>query len=461
MRNLTEDKFIIFSKIMKKLNSTRKFIFIKTEETVLDDNINYLIKNSSIKVVQSNFPDSIFLPLVISLYGNNNPEYILFIDAEGLIEINENIFINWIYNSLEEILVNEYKYIFGNYQIINGTKIGCSLLLSKASIIQHLLYYTDSNTNHMNPFVQLSLSNKTKFGFFQFPQFKPYQLENIKNVFSKNIECPFFHDKNNNNDRPELCLLLPIFKRDYIYKSFISLSNQTYKPKFYLIFQNDNKIHFNISFIRSLVKEPVYHIWMQNWNSLFYLNHRIASILPCDFVLKYDDDQWPSDNNIHQKLIDEAKDKNIIIAHRGFSIKKTFIKYTHFNMKKIDKNIMDHAATPFLVRPGYFKLDARNIIYRLYSTEDIALSLNSWIYCKVTSIRRKMKLIEKQNDGNNQRADKQIISFYKSDKNKKYNVFFNTYLYLILAGYIPQRWKNFHLSKKYKINITLAHDKFN
>lgn len=114
MRNLTEDKFIIFSKIMKKLNSTRKFIFIKTEETVLDDNINYLIKNSSIKVVQSNFPDSIFLPLVISLYGNNNPEYILFIDAEGLIEINENIFINWIYNSLEEILVNEYKYIFGN-----------------------------------------------------------------------------------------------------------------------------------------------------------------------------------------------------------------------------------------------------------------------------------------------------------------------------------------------------------
>ena len=67
MRNLTEDKFIIFSKIMDQLNSTRKFIFIKTEETFLDDNINYLIKNSSIKVVQSNFPDSIFLPLVISM----------------------------------------------------------------------------------------------------------------------------------------------------------------------------------------------------------------------------------------------------------------------------------------------------------------------------------------------------------------------------------------------------------
>ncbi len=458
MKNLNEKKFNFFSEIMDKLNTTRKFFFIKTEGKILDESINSLIKNSSIKVVQSNFPDSIFLPFVVSLYGHKNPELVLFIEGEEIIEININKLINWIHNAMEEILINDYKYIFGNYQIINGKQIGCSLLFSKASIVQHLLYYTNSNTNHNNPFVQLSLSNKTKFKFIQFPYFKSFKLENFKNVSSTNMECPSYQDDNN---KSALCLLLPVFKRNYIYNSFLSLSNQTYKPKFYVIVQNDDRMHFNISFIQSLVREPVYHIWMQNWNSLFYLIHRIAAILPCDFILKYDDDQWPIDNTIHQILIDEAKGKNIIIGHRGFSIKKTFSKYTHFNMKKIDKNIIDHAATPMLVRPGYFKLDARNNIYRLYSTEDIALSLNSWIFCKVTSIRRKMKLIEKHNDGNNQRADKQIISLYENEKNKKKSVFMNTYLYLILAGYIPQRWKKFHLPKKYNINITISHDKLN
>lgn len=47
---------------------------------------------------------------------------------------------------------NKYDYIFGNSQIIKGQKIVYSLLLSKSSIIEHLLYYTDSDTSHANPF---------------------------------------------------------------------------------------------------------------------------------------------------------------------------------------------------------------------------------------------------------------------------------------------------------------------
>ena len=54
---------------------------------------------------------------------------------------------------------------FGNSQFINVTKIGCSFLFSKASIIEHLLYYTDSHTSHVNPFIQLSLATQTKFSF--------------------------------------------------------------------------------------------------------------------------------------------------------------------------------------------------------------------------------------------------------------------------------------------------------
>ena len=60
-----------------------------------------------------------------------------------------------------------YDYIFGNYQIIDGKKIGCSILLSRANILQHFLFYTDADTTHVNPFIQLSLANQTKFHFIQ------------------------------------------------------------------------------------------------------------------------------------------------------------------------------------------------------------------------------------------------------------------------------------------------------
>ena len=94
INNFTRNKFYLYSEIMNKLNSTRKFIFIKTKNKSLDENINYLVGNTSIKIIQSNFPDSIFLPFVISLFGNTNPKYVLFIDDEEVIDININIINN-------------------------------------------------------------------------------------------------------------------------------------------------------------------------------------------------------------------------------------------------------------------------------------------------------------------------------------------------------------------------------
>ena len=92
INNFTLNKFDLYSEIMNKLNSTRKFIFIKTKNKSLDENINYLVGNTSIKIIQSNFPDSIFLPFVISLFGNTNPKYVLFVDDEEVIDININIY---------------------------------------------------------------------------------------------------------------------------------------------------------------------------------------------------------------------------------------------------------------------------------------------------------------------------------------------------------------------------------
>ena len=210
-----------------------------------------------------------------------------------------------------------------------------------------------------------------------------------------------------------------------------------------------------------IVAEPIYHIWMQNWNSFFFLNHRLSSVLPCDFVLKYDDDQWPIDNNIQKKLINAAKNKNIIIGYRGLSIRKSFCGYSPKKYIKTEKDVVDHSAVPLLIRPGYIKLDARNFIYRLFGGEDISLSLNSQKLCNVTSKIMNMKLKEHQRDGNNQRSDKQIILAFKNEKKKHFNLFRNIYCYLIRSGYKPKRWKGFMIPKKDYLNITIDHISLN
>ena len=457
MENLTQDNHISFNKVLRQFNSTRTFYFIKTIGIPLNENLYKIVENSTVKIVQSNFPDSIFLPLVVSMYGNTAPKFVLFIEGKDIMENSENDLIKWAAYAYNKITINDYDYIFGNSQDINGKKIGCSLLFSKASIIEHLLYYTDSDTTHANPFIQLSLATKTKFDFIPFNYIKSSNLENINDRISQNMNCPSTDDKN----IPSFCMMLPTFKRDYFSFSFPAFSSQTLKPKFYVVIQNHNRKHYNFSSIQKMVNEPIYHIWMQNWNPFFFLNHRLSSVFPCDFVLKYDDDQWPNDNTINQRAIESARGQNVIIGHTGYIVGKSFCGYSPPNFKKIEKGVVDHIATPYLTRPGYIKLDSRNTIYRLYGGEDIHLSLNSWKLCNVTSKTIKMKLIEKQYDGNNQRSDWQINEAYKNDKEVNYNLFFKTYCYLIHSGYIPRKWDEFQMPQKDYINITIDHKSLN
>ena len=457
MKNLTKKKHILYYEVIKKLNSTRNYYFIKTIGTSLNENFIELVENSSIKIVQSNFPDSIFLPLVVSLHGETIPELVLFIEGEELIDNCGNNLIKWIDNAYKIIMKNGYDYIFGNSKIIKGKKIGCSLLFSKASIIHHLLYYTDSDTSHANPFIQLSIANKTKFCFIPFNYAKPSNLENNNNKFSSNMECPSTNDKN----IPSLCVMIPSYKRNYFFSSFPAFSNQTYKPKFYIIIQNDNLMHYNLSLIQKMVGEPVYHIWMQNWNSFFFLNLRLSSVLPCDFVLKYDDDQWPRENTLQQRFINNARGKNIIIGRGGYLVRKSYCGYSPKNFTQNGMGYVDHCSVPVLIRPGYIKLDARNKIYRIFGGEDISLSLNSRKLCNVVSKKMRMKLVEKQRDGNNIAKDIQIITALKNDKEKKLNLFTRNYCYLIRSGYIPRRWVEFKIPQKDYINITINHKSLN
>ena len=139
----------------------------------------------------------------------------------------------------------------------------------------------------------------------------------------------------------------------------------------------------------------------------------------------------------------------------------SYCGYSPKNFLNIESDVVDHAAVPLLIRPGYIKLDARNNIYRLYGGEDIALSLNSWKLCNVTSKKMTMNLMQRQNDGNNQRADKQIISAYKNENETNFDLFSKIYCYLIHSGYIPRRWAEFQIPQKDYFNITIKHKRLN
>ena len=88
---------------MKKFNITRNYYFIKIDEKYWSGNLTELIGNSKVKIVQSNFPDSIFLPLVVSLYGTTNPEYALFIEGDELKENCGNELLKWIIKAYKKL----------------------------------------------------------------------------------------------------------------------------------------------------------------------------------------------------------------------------------------------------------------------------------------------------------------------------------------------------------------------
>ena len=90
MKNLTIDKHILLYKVMKKFNTTRNYYFINTDGKPLNENLSTIVENNSVKIVQSNFPDSIFLPLIVSLYGETVPELVLLIEGEELINNRGN-----------------------------------------------------------------------------------------------------------------------------------------------------------------------------------------------------------------------------------------------------------------------------------------------------------------------------------------------------------------------------------
>jgi len=66
---------------------------------------------------------------------------------------------------------------------------------------------------------------------------------------------------------------------------------------------------------------------IQIWNSFFFIIHLLASVFPCNFFIKYDNDAWSMDCTINEKVINNSNNKNVIIGGIRYFALKSFHIY--------------------------------------------------------------------------------------------------------------------------------------
>ncbi|KAH0784964.1 hypothetical protein GPJ56_010910 [Histomonas meleagridis] len=411
------------------------------------------IHNSSVpkssftqNVIYSDFPDTGYIPLIASLYSLNMPDYIFYINTSNVNYMPSTL---WLEEAVSKFCEGDYDVIFGGKTVYQNNDVGIGLAIIRSPLVRELLYHTNSTYNSIPPLLSISLliakNPHIKSIYHLFDGIKPEQ--NYDHIINPQIPrsqmCPNINDSTN----PTLGLLLPQFKRKYIYNFITDYEKQTLLPEFYCIVQCENRITLDLARIRSKSSRPVYHIWGYNWSPLFLFPIFISSLFPVDFVMRWDDDQSPIDNNVHQSFVDEIKNDNSIIGMGGSSYNSKSPKL--FGMIAKDNcSERDTFAVPLMYRPMHGKLTARLRPYTLAQGEDITLSLASKLICNITVKSKQFKYKTYQYDWNKQSRDRKLN---KLPENKEGDLMNRIYSHFIeKADYVPVCYVNKTKKDAYK-----------
>ena len=114
-----------------------------------------------------------------------------------------------------------------------------------------------------------------------------------------------------NNIEYKIGLILTQWKRSYLEKQLIQIMNQTVKPDFIIVFQNEN--HINID---DLVKKyDVIHV-KSSYNTKYFGRFAYFFTIPVDICIVMDDDIIPGLNCI-KNYLEQCINKNAIIGGNG------------------------------------------------------------------------------------------------------------------------------------------------
>ncbi|KAH0790389.1 hypothetical protein GPJ56_005685 [Histomonas meleagridis] len=433
-------------------------------QKIVITNYHLTIRNSTIpkggytqKVTYSDFPDLGYVTLVGSLYLMEMPDYVFFVNASN---VNYMPSTSWLEESIIKIQESDCDVLYGGETTYNNIPAGIGVALVRTPVIRELLYYTNVNVFEVPPLLALSLLNSAneefRSIFYEFEGLKP--LQNYDYVTNAQIPhyqtCPNLKDPKD----PTIGVLLPQFKREYIYDFITSYEKQTILPEFYCLVQCENRVTFNIELIRSKSSRPVYHIWGYNWQLLFFYPLYISGLFPVDFVMRWDDDQMPDDVDIHKNFMNIIRDKNLIIGMAGLrDVRKSCGKW--IGQIKHCKPL-DHVAVPLMYRPYNARVAARLSPATFRYGEDVHLCISSKMVCDTISTRKIYATKQFQND-NKSNANDQELNKIKIDN--EHNPMKHTYChYRVHAGYVPVCFTNatHYTPKNSYMRIEYEHTQF-
>ncbi|KAH0795976.1 hypothetical protein GPJ56_000044 [Histomonas meleagridis] len=416
-------------------------------ETYKDiNNDKYIIKdyyltlrNSSIpkdqytqKVTYNDLPDLGYITLAATLYSITLPDFVFFVNTSNIKYMPPT---KWLEDSISILTETGSDIVYGGKTQYQGIDCGIGLAVINSALLRELLYYTNLNSFTMPPLLILSLLNQKNEDFhYTYNLFDGIKLNQNYDYITE-ISIPHYQKCANINDtsNPTIALLLPQFKRDYIYDFIWDYNNQSLLPEFYCLVQCENRIELNLNLIRSRASRPVYHIWGYNWSPLFLFPLYVSSFFPVDFVMRWDDDQAPLNGAIQKGFVQRIRDKDTIIGMAGLRDLRINCGKWMGKVKQCEE--CDHVAVPLMYRPFHAKLAARLRPYTFAFGEDVALAVSSRMICK-TKTRRKLFLTKQyQEDQKNQMNDEKLSKL--PDNNKGDKVIGLYCHYRMNGGYVP------------------------
>ena len=112
-------------------------------------------------------------------------------------------------------------------------------------------------------------------------------------------------------DNVKIGVIITVWKRQHLEKQLIQLSNQTIKPDYIVVFQNEN--HINV--VDIVKKYNVIHV-KSDYNTKFFGRFSYFFNLPVDICVAMDDDIIPGINCI-KNYVEQCIKHNAIIGGNG------------------------------------------------------------------------------------------------------------------------------------------------
>jgi hypothetical protein len=326
------------------------------------------------------------------------------------------------------------------------TGVASHALLTRSSLLRRFLLYTDVRYSKIPA---MAMFSRWAGGVTELAA--QHWLSSPPSIFSNwsiaPMHCPFDAPANVS----DVVLIIPSFKRDYMYELITAIVRQTHPPCRIFILQNCMHVLLNFSTIMMAAKSlPVFHVWCTNWNSFFFLTYSLMMFVPERFVIKIDDDNIPIDPNGIATFVRTAMNKNVIVGRNGLTLS---VGLCGIHPKVAAANgRLDHVAWVVLFNAQACKIMNRFRWYSLLHAEDVAISVANAMECGTSSVIMPFAVHDYGGDRNSHKLDG---GFRRVAGRSLGSFFLLSYCHIIQAGYRPVLWTNFTMNKR--LDIRLPH----